>query len=165
MSKTDYSIPDSHREENEKLVADGYVQLFEIKLRNGTYLTLKQNNSVTWQGSNWTGIPLSFEGWETASSDSLSRPTMMIANPNGSFSTFIRDGLLTKALVTRYLVLYEDVLNDRNVYQSKTWVVWNNPTLTNMSITLELRNPMDGVNFNVPARMYIPPEFPSVQLK
>lgn len=162
---SELEIPQSHREENEKLLADGYVQLFEIKLRDGSFLTLKNNNSVKWQGVTWTGIPLSFEGWQTASSDSLARPTMMIANPNGAFSTFIRDGLLTKAVITRYLVLYEDILNDRNVYQSKKWVVWNNPSLTNMSISLELRNPMDGVNFNVPARMYIPPEFPSVQLR
>lgn len=163
--KNDYSIPQSHREENEKLVADGYVQLFEIKLRDGSYLTLKNNNSVKWQGVNWTGVPISFEGWSTASGDSLSRPTMMIANPNGAFSTFIRDGLLVRSTITRYLVLYDDILNDRNVYQSKTWVVWNNPSLTNMSISLELRNPLDGFNFNLPPRMYIPPEFPSVQLR
>lgn len=160
-----HSIPDSHREENEKLVADGYVQLFEIKLRNNSYISLKNNNSVYWQGTEWTGVPLSFTGWSTASSDSLARPTMMIANPQGAFSTFIRDGLLIRASVTRYLVLYEDILLDRNVYQAKTWVIWNNPSLNNNSVSLELRNPLDGVNFNIPARMFIPPEFPSVSLR
>lgn len=163
--REEYAIPQSHREENEKLVADGYVQLFEIKLRNGTYLNIKNNNSVYWQERTWMGIPLSFTGWETASSDSLSRPTMNIANPDGAFSTLIRDGLLIRATITRYLVLYDDVLNDKNVYQSKTWVVWNNPSLSNFSVSLELRNPMDGVNFNIPARMFIPPEFPSVSLR
>ncbi len=165
MSNAHYELPESHRLENEKLVADGYVQLFEIKLRDGSYLTIKDKNSVYWQETHWTGIPIIFEGWQTASSDSLSRPSLRIANPEGAFSTFIRDGLLIRAKVTRFLVLYDDILNDRNIYQSKSWVVWNNPQLTENIISLELRNPLDGVNFNVPARMYIPPEFPSVQLR
>ncbi len=157
-------LPQSHREENEKLVADGYVQLFEIKLRNGDYINLKNNNSVEWQGTTWTGLPLSFSGFSSASSDTYSRPTMSIANPNGAFSTFIRDGLLVKATLTRYIVLYDDILNNRNIYQSKKWVIWNTPSLNSNYIQLELRNPMDGVNFNVPARMYMPPEFPTVTL-
>lgn len=157
-------IPQSHRENNEKLVSDGYVHLFEIKLRNGEYLYFKENNTVKWQGRTWTGIPMAFEGYSSASGESLSRPTLTIANPEGSFSTFIRDGILLRSVITRYSVLYQDVLNDKNIYQKKVWVAWNVPQLTRDMLQLELRNPMDGVNFDVPARMYLPPEFPSVTL-
>lgn len=158
------ALPESHRENNEKLVADGYVELFEIKLRNGSYLYLKQNNTVQWQGKTWNGVPLSFEGYSSAAGDKLSRPLLTVVNPEGSFSTFVRDGHIIRAVVTRYSVLYDDILNDRNVYHKKVWVAWNIPQMTRDMIQLELRNPMDGVNFEVPARMYIPPEFPSVTL-
>lgn len=157
-------IPQSHRENNEKLVSDGYVHLFEIKLRNGEYLYFKENNTVEWQGKTWTGLPLAFEGYSSASGESLSRPTLSIANLEGSFSPFIRDGILLRSTITRYSVLYQDILNDRNIYQKKVWVAWNVPQLTRDMLQLELRNPMDGVNFDVPARMYLPPEFPSVTL-
>lgn len=157
-------IPQSHRENNEKLVSDGYVHLFEIKLRNGEYLYFKENNTVKWQGRTWTGIPMAFEGYSSASGESLSRPTLSIANPEGSFSTFIRDGILLRSVITRYSVLYQDILNDNNIYQKKVWVAWNVPQLSRDMLQLELRNPMDGVNFDVPARMYLPPEFPSVTL-
>lgn len=157
-------IPQSHRENNEKLISDGYVHLFEIKLRNGEYLYFKENNTVKWQGRTWTGIPMAFEGYSSASGESLSRPTLSIANPEGSFSTFIRDGILLRSVITRYSVLYQDILNDNNIYQKKVWVAWNVPQLSRDMLQLELRNPMDGVNFDVPARMYLPPEFPSVTL-
>lgn len=159
------NLPQSHRENNEKLIADGYVHLFEIKLRNGQFLYLKENNTVTWNGRTWNGLPLSFEGYSSASGDNLARPTLSVANPDGAFSTFVRDGHIIKATVTRYSVLYQDVLDDKPIYQKKVWVAWNIPQLSNQLIQLELRNPMDGVNFDLPARSYMPPEFPSVRLR
>lgn len=158
------ALPESHRQNNEKLVADGYVELFEIVLRNGETIRLKENNTVQWLGKMWTGVPLSFEGYSSAAGDKLSRPVMTLVNPDGVFSTFVRDGRILKAAITRYSVLYDDVLNNRNVFHKKVWIAWNIPQLTRDMIQVELRNPMDGVNFDVPARMYIPPEFPSVTL-
>lgn len=158
------ALPESHRQNNEKLVADGYVELFEIVLRNGDTIRLKENNTVQWQDKTWTGVPLSFEGYSSAAGDKLSRPVMTVVNPEGYFSTIVRDGHLLKATVTRYSVLYDDIVNNRNVFHKKVWIAWNIPQLTRDMIQVELRNPMDGVNFDVPARMYIPPEFPSVTL-
>ena len=63
------------------------------------------------------------------------------------------------------LVLYDDVINNRPVYQKKTWIIWFIKTVNKQLIQVELRNPMDGVNFNVPARRYMPPEFPFTELK
>lgn len=158
------ALPESHRQNNEKLVADGYVELFEITLRNGDTIRLKENNTVQWQNKTWTGVPLSFEGYSSAAGEQLSRPVMTVVNPEGYFSTIVRDGHLLKATVTRYSVLYDDIVNNRNVFHKKVWIAWNIPQLTRDMIQVELRNPMDGVNFDVPARMYIPPEFPSVTL-
>lgn len=156
------SIPEVQLEDAQKLLADGIVQLYEIKLADGTYLHLKADNSVSWNGYEWTGIPILFEGYSSAQGDSYSRPTLSIANPDGAFSTFVRDGFLDRAVVNRYVVLYDDIINNNPVYQKKTWIIWFIKTLNKNMIQVELRNPMDGVNFDVPARMYIPPEFPFV---
>lgn len=157
------SIPEEQLEDSKKLIADGMVNLFEIKLSDGTYLHLKNDNSGSWGGYDWTGIPIGFDGYSSSAGDNYSRPSMSIANPDGAFSTFVRDGYLNRAVVTRYLVLYDDYVNNRDVYQKRTWIIWAVKTLNKQFIQLELRNPIDGVNFDVPARMYIPPEFPFVE--
>ena len=158
-------IPEEHLEDAQKLIGDGIVQFYEIKLADGSYLHLKANNSVNWNGFDWTGLPLLFEGYSSATADSYSRPTLSLANPDGAYSTFIRSGLLNRAVVNRYLVLYDDVINNRPVYQKKTWIIWFIQTVNKQLIQVELRNPMDGVNFNVPARRYMHPEFPFTELK
>lgn len=163
-------IPEEQLEDAQQLLADGIVQLYEIKTNekdadgNNVYLHLKANNDVHWQGYDWTGIPLLFEGYSSAQGDSYARPTLSIANPNGAFSTFVRDGALTRASVNRYIVLYDHIKKDKAIYQKKTWIIWAIKTLNKNLIQVELRNPMDGVNFDVPARMYIPPEFPFVEI-
>lgn len=165
-----YSIPEEQLLDAQKLVADGIVQLYEIRLANGTYLHLKQDNSVRWNGYDWQGIPILFEGYSSAQADSYARPTLSIANPDGVYSSAVIPtedcpyGLLDRAVVNRYLVLYDDVVNNRPIYQKKTWIIWFIKTINKNVIQVELRNPMDGVNFDVPARMYIPPEFPFVTL-
>ena len=158
------SIPVAHLEDSNKLVADGIVQLFEVKLTDGSYLWLKQDNDIHWNGRDWTGVPLSFEGYSSATGETLSRPTLSVVNPDGAWSTFIRDGLITRAVCTRYLVLYDDLINDRPIFQKRTWIIWYPRSLTRQYVQFELRNPMDGVNFDVPARMYMPPEFPFVDI-
>lgn len=174
-------IPETQLEDAQRLVADGIVQLYEIRLADGSKLYLKQDNSVTWNGHTWTGIPILFEGYSTAQGDSYSRPTLSIANPDtineldgnakSTLSSLVLPiegypyGLLNRAKVTRYLVLYEDLTSDTPVYQKKEWIIWFIKTINRNIIQVELRNPMDGVNFDVPARMYIPPEFPFVTLK
>lgn len=175
------SVPEEHLEDAQKLIADGIVQLYEIKLADGTYRYFKPDNSVRWNNKDWMGLPILFEGYSTAQGDSYSRPTLSIANPDNinnldgnarsTLSSLVLPtesypyGLLNRAVINRYLVLYEDLINNRPIYQKKTWIVWFIKTINKNMIQVELRNPMDGVNFNVPARMYIPPEFPFVTLK
>lgn len=175
------SVPNEHLEDAQKLVADGIVQLYEIKLINNTYIYIKPDNSVTWNGKDWLGLPILFEGYSSAQGDSYARPTLSVANPDyineqdgnarSSFSSLVLPtkeypyGLLNRAVVNRYLVLYDDLVNNRPIYQKKTWIIWFIKTINKNMIQVELRNPMDGVNFDVPARMYIPPEFPFVTIK
>lgn len=157
------AIPDEHKKENLNLVGEPYVDLFEIVLKNGTHIYLKNNEDVNWGGHTWEGYPVTFSGYEI-SSEKLSRPSMKLINPEGVFSSIFISGDLDKSTINRYRVLRRDIDADRPVYQLLTWILWNIKTITKDYVEFELRNPMDGNNFYIPARQYIPPEFTLVTL-
>lgn len=160
--------PLSHELENEKLVVDGYVDLFEFVLSvdgEVSYLRIKNNNSVEWNGFHWEGVPLMFDGYENSSLTAPKRPQFAVANPNGVFSSYIRDGYLVNATLNRYRVLYTNIIENKPIYQKQKWKVWAPVSFDDKQISLELRTPMDGFNSSIPARVYKPPEFPVVSLK
>ena len=173
------NLPEKHIYENQKLVADGYVDLYEFLVNSGGeyyFLRLKENNSVDWgidytdaDGTqhlkHWQGIPLKFEGWENSTLGSPKRPQFVCGNPNGVFSGYIRNGALVGAMMTRYRVLADDIVNGREIYLSQKWRVWSVKSFTKASVSLELRSPMDGYNVKLPPRTYRPPEFPVLSLK
>ena len=156
-------IPESHKIENLKLEAEPYVDLIEIQLYNGTILRLKAGEDVEWNGHLWEGYPIYISGYEV-DSEKLSRPTLQAVNPEGIFSSIFINKELEKAVVYRYRVLREDLEANRIIYQRLKWIIWKMKSLTKHWAEMELRNPIDGNNFNVPARLYVQPEFPSVTL-
>lgn len=158
-------IPDEHKEENLKLSADPYVDLFEIKLLNGTRLFFKTGDQVEWNGNTWESLPIIFNGYEVNSDEKVSRPTLQVVNPEGVFSRIVLDGDLDKAKLYRYRVLRRDIDLDRPVYQTNMWIIWMATTINTNFIIFELRNPMDGNNFITPSRQYYPPEFPTVTFR
>lgn len=158
-------VPEEHREENLKLTADAYVDLFHIQLRDGSNLYLKTGDPVRWNDNDWEAIPLSFSGHEIKSDGQMSRPTLQVANPSGVWSRFVIDGSLEKSILYRYRVLRRDLDADRPVYQLMMWNIWNCTSITKDYMSFECRNPMDGNNFYVPARQYMPPEFPVVDIR
>lgn len=156
-------IPDTHKIENLKLEADAYVDLFQINLYNKTTLRLKAGDDIEWAGYLWEGYPIELSGHEL-DSEKLSRPTLRVVNPEGIFSSLFISGDIEKATLYRYRVLRQDLDNNREIYQRLKWIIWNVKSITKNYVELELRNPMDGNNFNVPARLFIQPDFPSVTL-
>lgn len=157
--------PVQHQQEAAKLEADGIVELFEITLRSGGILRLKNNNSVTWQGNTYDPWFLKLSGVSTSVDEELSRPQLMLANLEGVFSNFVRNQFLDNAIVKRTRVLRTDIENDNPVSHTEQWRVRRVVGLNKDAITLELRVFMDGQPFQVPARMYIPPEFKMVNLR
>lgn len=156
-------IPNTHKIENLKLEADAYVDLFQIDLYNKTTLRLKAGDDIEWAGYLWEGYPIELSGHEL-DSEKLSRPTLRVVNPEGIFSSLFISGDIEKATLYRYRVLRQDLDNNREIYQRLKWIIWNVKSITKNYVELELRNPMDGNNFNVPARLFIQPDFPSVTL-
>lgn len=167
-------IPNEHRRENLKLNAEPYVDLFHIQLQGdpGGDLFLKNGDPIQWSltGSdddkiNWESYPLSFSGYEMKADGQLSRPTLQVLNPGGVFSGYVLDGSMDKAMLFRYRVLRSDLEANRAVFQMNQWIIWQCTSITKNYMIFECRNNMDGNNFYVPARQYMPPEFPTVVLK
>jgi lambda family phage minor tail protein L len=158
------SEPTSHIVESQKLTADGVVELFEIVLNDNSHVYIKNNNTVTWQGIAYEGMPLKMSGVSANADEEQSRPTMVIFNPENMFGSFVANGVMEKALVIRRRVLYVDLLANNNIASTRRWLVGRVTSLTQQSLTVELRNLTDGPNFVVPRRMYTPPDFPVVSL-
>ena len=160
-------IPDEHFADAFKLeAAAGYVDLFKIVLNDGlTSLYLKLNNDGPWQGNTYEGTGIKIDGVGKYSDDETSRPSLMIFNPSGIFSYPVNQGRLEGGSVMRYRVMREHFEGDVNVYRSQRWVIRRVASLKVGMLTLELRDLMDGQQFMVPGRMFIPPDFPSVSLQ
>lgn len=160
------SIPQEHRDDAHKLIADGIVYLYELTFTDNSQLHLKNDEDAVWQGKEWEGFALNLTGVDQASDpESRNRPKLTIYNPEGIFSSFIAKGVTDNALVTRYRVLREHLDADRPVYSKQSWRIRRVVSLNKRMATFELRDQLDGQFFLTPARMFTPPEFPLVSLR
>lgn len=163
------SLPRDHLLENQKLNSDAYVDLFEIKLTDGTRLYLKNNGAVSYRNVDYQAWAVQLSGVGSKADEEETRPTLVMANRTddlqGVFSTFVEKGVVDRAIVVRRRVLLRHLKANVDVSQTRTWFVARVTNLNLSVITLELRSFGDGANHFLPARMYIPPEFPTVSLK
>jgi len=157
-----HSFPVSHLVDADQMTADAVVELFKVILTDGTQLYLKSNNTIVWQGNTWEGIGINFTGVLNSSEGEVSRPQMTVMNPLGIFSSFILAGTLEAATVLRYRVLGINILNDLPIYVQQSWRISRIATVTNTIVTFEMREDIDGPNFNIPARLFVAPDFPTV---
>lgn len=160
------SIPQTHSEDALKLTGDGIVYLYEITIpAHSIIFRFKDNNTVTWQGNTYEGIPCQIQGVGDTADDSENRPTLRIYNPAGIFNAPALDGSLYRSIVTRKRVLLEHIENDVNIYMQRMWYVERPKELiSGQYIALDLRAMTEGPNFQIPVRQYMPPEFPMVSL-
>lgn len=167
INKNGLEIPDEHFADALKLEeAEGYVDLFKITLNdNVTHIRLKLNDTVNWQGDVYEGTGIKIDGVAKYSDDQTSRPSLSIFNPDNIFSAPASKGFLEGSLVTRYRVLRSHLDSDMAIFRSQRWFVRRISSLRTPVLTLELRDLMDGHQFMVPGRMFIPPDFPSVSLR
>lgn len=160
------SSPVTHLEEAQKLTADALVDLFTITLKNDPAIfRFKSDDTVTWQGQVYEGMACRMTGDTRSSDGEESRPSLQVMNPLGVFNAAAVSGKLDLATVTRRRVLRQHVLDNVGIYEQRMWYVGRiRELISGQSITFELRNMTEGANFQIPCRMYIPPEFPTVSL-
>lgn len=167
------ALPVTHREDNQKLSADGKVELFEFQFYGGGVVFYCPTKTVTWQGNEYKYWPVQMTGVSANSDGETSRPKMTIGNfsyaPDGTpirgvFSALHINNKVEGGTVIRRRVLNADIEANNNIKEEMRWKVSRVSSLTADLIVLELRNTLDGPRFTIPARKFVPPEFPQVSL-
>ncbi|RWB08778.1 MAG: hypothetical protein EOQ39_18805 [Mesorhizobium sp.] len=160
------STPVTHRAEAQKLTADAQVDLYQIKLRNeDTYFRFKEGPTKTWQGNVYEEMAVKISGDTRTADGEESKPQLVVMNPLGVFNLAAKRNDLDLAFVTRRRVLLADLDADANIFEQRMWQIGRVPQLiSGQSITFELKNLTEGANFQIPVRIYMPPEFPTVSL-
>jgi lambda family phage minor tail protein L len=159
--------PTTHLEEAQKLEADALVDLFELYLKNSsTVLRFKNENSVTWGGKLYEGAAVKLSGDARSADAEETRASLRIMNPEGLFNAVAFSGALDMATLIRKRVLLQHLDGNVQIFQQRMWYISRiTEVITNQSLTVELRNMSEGPTFMIPARMFIPPEFPTVSLR
>lgn len=155
------SLPQEHIDDAHKLQGDGKVYLYEIQTTEGT-LFLKANDTVTWQGTLWAGTAIQLDAVSQNSDGQKSRPTLTMANPGGVYSAMAHRLAFDNCKVIERAVLRTHIDSDVNIFQQRQWAGRLITGLNRISLTMQLRESLDGPRFLLPARMYTPPNFPSV---
>ena len=158
------TAPVSHLEEAQKLTAEALVDLYTITLKNmPVVFRFKNDDEATWQGLKFEGMATRMTGDNRSADGEESRPVLQIMNPLGIFNSAAVKGQLDLAVVKRQRVRRDHLLNNVNIFDQRMWRVGRvRELISGQSISLELRNMTEGANFQIPARMFTPPEFPMV---
>ena len=161
-------IPVEHVKDSHSLLADGRVDLFELTpaTGNGT-LRFKPDNDVSWRGASYKGLPVQLNGEKKTADSGIIMPKMILGQPDIDLSDFkglVYDGSIDNAVIVRYVVLLDNIINNRNIREVYVYRVKRVEEYGRSKITLQLATLSDSLGFSLPMRQYLPPAFPSVQM-
>src|SRR3546814_5057350 len=90
------------------LEADGEVYLYEIsQSEGGGTVRIKADNTVTWRGNDYEGLPLKWEGESYSSDGTVARPTITIGDQQinlMALKPLLFDGSLDGGTVVRHRI-------------------------------------------------------------
>lgn len=163
------NIPAEHIADAHSLSADGEIELFELTPNDGSgVIRFKTDNTVTWLTHEYTGgLPLQMTGEKKTSDSGLSMPKLVIGQPDFSIAIFkplIYDGFLDNAVILKYTVLRDNLINNRSIFEVRTYRVKRVEEYSRSKVSLQLATLSDSLGFSMPYRTYTPPAFPSVQM-
>lgn len=162
-----------HKLDSQQMEADAYVDLFEIRLYPEGVMYVCPTQSVFWQGNLYEYWGVQLTGVGNKSDEETARPKFSIANfaynvdqepIKGVFSALNVQNKIEGGTVIRRRLLKTHLDNDEDIKIEMRWRVARIASLRRDIITLELRNYLDGPRFTIPARKFMPPEFPQVSL-
>ena len=162
------AIPVEHIKDSHQLIADGMINLYELTPSGGSgTLRFKPDNTVTWRGNEYTGIPLQLSGEKKSADAGNTMPRLTIGQNNVDLSLFkplVYDGYLDNAIITRKAMLLDNLINNRLIHETYTYRVKRLEQYSRTQIVLQLATLSDSLGFSLPYRQYMPPGFPSVQM-
>ncbi len=161
------NLPISQQFDAFELESKGIREFYKLEFLDGEEFTmyLSPHNEYDWLDHTWNFLACKISESAQNSTGEQSRPKFSIVNPNGLFSTLIEQGKTDGALVTRYRILLSDLEAGVNAYVKHIWVLSKVVSLNKDSAIFELRSSMDGAFFDLPARSFYPPDFPTVSLR
>lgn len=157
--------PTDHQWDAVKLTGDGKVDLFEIVCLDGMKFFLKNSDTVTYNSVTYEGVALQFGGSRRTSKEETPRPSLTLVNPEGVLSQYVLDELFDFGKVVRRQLLRAELDGNTGAPYEEKYFIARATSLTKRSVTFELRGYSDRFNANIPARMYILPDFPMVSLQ
>lgn len=161
-------IPVEHIKDSHQLVADGIVELFELTPSAGSgTVYFKNDSSVTYRGKVYEGVPMSLDGEKKSSDNGLTMPKLTIGQENINLSAFkplAFDGFLDNAVIVKYTLLIDNLINNRLIRETQTYRVKRLETNSRSKLVMQLATLSDALGFSMPYRQYLPPAFPSVQM-
>ena len=160
-------IPSSISDSVYELEPDALAELFMLELQDqgNTIMYLNAYAELVWQGNTYISLPCTLSSVSQSVDGEKSRPKFSVANPQALFSSQVQSGALDNALLTQYKIMKADLDNDLDVKMTSIWRVTRIPSMNFKVLTMELRTALDGPSFKVPARTFIPPDFPHVSLR
>ncbi|AJD82916.1 minor tail protein L [Achromobacter phage JWF] len=162
------NLPSTHVKDAFELTPESQVDLIMIELNlngGGQIICITSRQEFTWQGRKYEFLPNAIAGEGVSTQGEAKRPKFTVANPDGAFSAFVAQGKMDGATITRYRVSLADITNNINRFQMNRWRVSKVASMTKSMLTFELRSPLDGQFFLLPAEAFYPPEYPHVSLQ
>lgn len=135
-----------------------------FKDENDTPIALRFTDAATqdWYGETWANSPFLFSEITQTTSGEKSRPKLNLPNENGVYTSYIQQGLLDNAEVTRYKALPGEA--GSAITSKQCFYISRIITLNSTLFVAQLRRLSDGNRSKIPGGRYISPEFPSVVL-
>lgn len=167
------SAPASHVDEGLKLTADGEVVFYEIALKNvpdGANAVVRfrdgpMGSTTRWANKTWDHLACQMTGQSRSSEEEKNRPTLRLMNPVGIFNDAAFQGRFDGAVLQKFTVLRAHLERGLAISDNEIWFIGRvKDLISGQSIGFELRALSDVPEQIIPARMFIPPEFPFVTL-
>jgi phage-related protein len=160
------NFPVSHVADALELEADAIISLFELYPIAGGEIFFKPDNTVSWRGQEYEGLPCSLSGeeWDT---EKTPTPRMQIGQEDLDllpFKGLIHDGYLEGSTIVRHKVLLTDLLNNNNIKRTSYYRVTQVERYTRTQISMVLASFSGAIRQTIPFRQYIPPAFPWVDI-
>lgn len=160
-------LPVSHITDALKLEgADGIIDLYELMPTSGGTVRFKSDNSMSWLGVTYEGLPMTFSGDEQ-DMEKTPEPQLRIGQEDAdllALKGLVFDGHLESATIIRKRVLLDDLLNNRDIKHVSYYRVKRVSEYSRTSINLTLSGYSSATKQTIPFRQYIPPAFPWVDV-
>lgn len=167
------AVPAPHIDEALKLTADGEVVFYEIALKNVPnngvavirFRDGPMGTTTQWNGKTWDHLACQFSGMSRSAEDEKARPTLRLMNPLGLFNDAAFNSRFDGSALQVFRVLRSHVEQSLAISNNEIWFIGRvKELIAGQSISFELRALSDGPEQLIPARMFIPPDFPFVTL-